>query len=461
LVRLFEKHPGVVLTIFGESLLLDEFKELKPFLNRIEIRQLVPLSLLQKEIARFDINIAPLELKPFCHAKSELKYFEAALLEIPTIASQTITFQNIIDHGKNGFLAQSANEWFNLLEMLVNDKKIRDRTGRNAFTHVLWHFSPQQRMHATFSLLEKTWLNKNTSLKHQDLWTKASLFKQDSFIYGPAKMEVWPKIRKYTIIKEYAKGKYSAAGAVIPLYNYQDYIIEALESVKNQSLKPIDLVVVDDCSTDQSSELTLAWFESNHQHFNRCALLRNDINFGLGATRNTGIDFIQSQYIMLLDADNVLLPTCMEECLAEIKNSGASMVYPGMEIISQTGKVMNNSSSGFYLSNSNWDPERLSTGNYIDAMSMISIAAWAKTGGFSVDFKNQGWEDYEFWLRFVEHGLFGVHLQKILAKYRRHNESMLRHETIESYNAKFDEVKALHAWIKYSKPEFSTDNEHQ
>ena len=68
----------------------------------------VPLETLPVELARLDVNLAPLEVgNPFCEAKSELKFFEAALVDVPTVASPTEPYRASIRHGETGFLADT------------------------------------------------------------------------------------------------------------------------------------------------------------------------------------------------------------------------------------------------------------------------------------------------------------------------------------------------------------------
>ncbi len=79
-----------------------------------------------KKLIRFaaenTINIAPLEVaNPFCHAKSELKYFEAAIAGVPTVASPTDTFRRCIDSGVNGLLADGEEEWYTAFHTLLDD----------------------------------------------------------------------------------------------------------------------------------------------------------------------------------------------------------------------------------------------------------------------------------------------------------------------------------------------------
>ena len=89
IAALLDQLPSVMLTVVGH-LDLDEFPELTGKRDRIETRPLVPHRELLNEYARLDVNLAPLECGnlrfPFCEGKSELKYFEAALVKVPTVA---------------------------------------------------------------------------------------------------------------------------------------------------------------------------------------------------------------------------------------------------------------------------------------------------------------------------------------------------------------------------------------
>ena len=92
----------------------------------------------------FDINLAPLESgNPFCDAKSEIKYTEAALLGLPTMASRVGAYEFAIRDGENGFLAGDTDEWTIKLEQLINDSGLRSRMGRAARVDVLARYAPK------------------------------------------------------------------------------------------------------------------------------------------------------------------------------------------------------------------------------------------------------------------------------------------------------------------------------
>ena len=141
LMTLLRDAPNVRLMVVGD-LDLDEFPGLAPFAEHIEILPLRNWRELPAAIAGIDINLIPLELTPFNEGKSNLKYFEAGLLKVPSIASPTRILRESITHEHNGLLARTTEEWYDGLQSLVARTDWRQRLGQNAFDHVLRHYAP-------------------------------------------------------------------------------------------------------------------------------------------------------------------------------------------------------------------------------------------------------------------------------------------------------------------------------
>jgi len=142
LVRLLDEFPSVGLLITG-YFNLTEFPEFDRFQDRVETRPAVDWRLLPSEIARADINLIPLKINDFTEAKSNLKYYEAALLKVPSVASPTGVYVSCITHGVNGFLARSHAEWFEALRALIIDPQLREQMGERARRHVLATYVPR------------------------------------------------------------------------------------------------------------------------------------------------------------------------------------------------------------------------------------------------------------------------------------------------------------------------------
>lgn len=117
IARLMDEDATVWLRIVGY---LDVPPELQRHRARIEYLPLQDFINLQREIGAVEINLVPLQDNPFTNCKSELKWFEAAIAGALTIASPTLAYRGIIDHGRNGWLAR-AHTWEAVLrEVLVS-----------------------------------------------------------------------------------------------------------------------------------------------------------------------------------------------------------------------------------------------------------------------------------------------------------------------------------------------------
>lgn len=114
----------------------------------------VPWRELPARLAMLDINLAPLVPEsPFNQAKSEIKYMEAALVGVPTIASPTDAFSHAIVPGQNGFLADRPEEWQSLLEQLISSAPMREAIGAAGRQHALDNYAPWTRGRAMVETL--------------------------------------------------------------------------------------------------------------------------------------------------------------------------------------------------------------------------------------------------------------------------------------------------------------------
>ncbi|MEI7749575.1 MAG: glycosyltransferase [Candidatus Moraniibacteriota bacterium] len=130
LLRLLEKYSNLRLLLVGPLTIDDRFNA---FPDRIERMHYVPRKQHFGNIARTDIIIAPLEIgNPFCEGKSELKFFEAGILGVPTVACATQTYREAITDGVDGFVAADEAQWEEKLERLITDSDLRKRIGEQA-----------------------------------------------------------------------------------------------------------------------------------------------------------------------------------------------------------------------------------------------------------------------------------------------------------------------------------------
>lgn len=121
LIKFLDKHEEAILKVVGYMKFSKKMQDLVDA-GRVQIMQPVDYLKLQKLVSEVDVNIAPLLVNDFTNCKSELKYFEAAIVETTTIASPTYSFKLAIKDGKNGYLAKKG-EWYSKLEDLYGHSK--------------------------------------------------------------------------------------------------------------------------------------------------------------------------------------------------------------------------------------------------------------------------------------------------------------------------------------------------
>lgn len=125
--ELLEENKNLILMVVGPLKLGEDFSG---FSDQIERFDFVSIKKLPELILRCDINIAPLEIdNPFCQAKSGLKFFEAGILGIPTVATATDSFCRMIKNGQTGFCVKNLVEWKEVLKKLIDEKELRKKVG--------------------------------------------------------------------------------------------------------------------------------------------------------------------------------------------------------------------------------------------------------------------------------------------------------------------------------------------
>ncbi|AFZ20917.1 rhamnosyltransferase WsaF family glycosyltransferase [Allocoleopsis franciscana] len=134
LSSILKEFPDVRLMVVGH---LDIPEELQPFSSQIEKFPFLPWQDLPGLYRKVTINLAPLEKNnDFTESKSELKYFEAGLVSVPTVASNWGAFRVGITDGVNGRLCSNPQEWENALRELITNPKLRQEMGQKAFDDV-------------------------------------------------------------------------------------------------------------------------------------------------------------------------------------------------------------------------------------------------------------------------------------------------------------------------------------
>lgn len=194
---------------------------------------------------------------------------------------------------------------------------------------------------------------------------------------------------------------------VIPLYNEERFAAEAISSALNQSVRELQVVIVDDGSTDGTPEV-IAGFDDP-----RIDVVRQE-NRGLAAARNAGIERARAEYIGLLDGDDLFMPEYAATMIAALdSNPGAGFAFvDGWRYVESEARFRR--ASAYELNGGPAelpdDPERmldaLLENNFVLALSTLRRSAFDAVGGFEENLRSC--EDYDLWLRMLIAGYSGI-----------------------------------------------------
>ena len=203
---------------------------------------------------------------------------------------------------------------------------------------------------------------------------------------------------------------------IVTLFDYARVVTETLASIVASQDVDLEIVVIDDHSTDDGRAV-VAEFVAAHPDI-PMLLLGSDVNRGLPASRNLVIGEARADKVMVMDADNLVYPNALR-ILADALDADpeAAFAYSTLEEFGVAPGVRSAMA---------WNPEWLCERNYIDAQAMLRRSAWERHGGYRVsDELVFGWEDWELWLRMAAAGEHGVHVPRMLGRYRTQEQSML------------------------------------
>jgi cellulose synthase/poly-beta-1,6-N-acetylglucosamine synthase-like glycosyltransferase len=201
------------------------------------------------------------------------------------------------------------------------------------------------------------------------------------------------------------------------LYDYEDHVVDALESLRRSHIDSWEVIVVDDGSSDRSAERVERWIADHGDA--AAVLLRHPINLGLGPTRNDALGWARGEFCFVLDADNEIYPHCLGRLIEALEaDPGAAFAYGILERF-RAGQPIG------LLNTLPWEPSRLRLGNYIDAMALIRTRILRdECDGYARDLRLYGAEDFDLWCRLAESGHHAAFVPEIVARYRTTQHSM-------------------------------------
>lgn len=201
---------------------------------------------------------------------------------------------------------------------------------------------------------------------------------------------------------------------ITPVYNAEKVIGVTLESIFAQTYKQIEIVLVDDCSSDNSQEVIRNYM----QYHPEIVYFKQPTNQGAGAARNKALELARGQYVAFLDADDLWLPEKIEKQIKLLKDKNGAFSYTAIEMIDAEGnivkkkrKVKESINYRFLLRNT-----MIATSTVVVDRSVL--------GDFRMPLRRGG-QDYATWLMLLRSGTIAYGIDEVLEQYRVGNKNSL------------------------------------
>lgn len=218
---------------------------------------------------------------------------------------------------------------------------------------------------------------------------------------------------------------------VVITYNFEKYILETLNSIKDQTYKNIELIISDDNSNDNTKFIVEKWIEKNKEEFREIIFLKNSINQGVTKNINIGVRRSTGEWVKIIAGDDILEKNAISNYIESIKNNKLiNIVFGQAQSFNDTfnksnfGKVLPaKDEEKFFFKTIEQQKKWLLKGNPIPApTSFIRRKLLEKNNYFDERFKMV--EDYPFWFKIVNGGEKIYYLKKITVFYRKISTSV-------------------------------------
>ena len=215
-----------------------------------------------------------------------------------------------------------------------------------------------------------------------------------------------------------AKSDKPTVSIIMPVYNAEKYIAEAITSVIRQSFTDWKLIVVDDCSEDRSAEIARRLADTD----TRISICINDKNHGAAGSRNKGIALADGEWTAFLDCDDIWRADKLEKQLALAEKTGAGLIYTSYSLFCDEG---GNRKSKNYMVPAEVTYRSMLRENYIGCSTVMVKRALLDEHRFSEALHH---EDYALWLELLKSGVKAAGYREVLADWRITPDSRSAHK---------------------------------
>jgi glycosyltransferase EpsE len=194
---------------------------------------------------------------------------------------------------------------------------------------------------------------------------------------------------------------------IMAVYNCENTIDAAIESILNQTYTNFEFIICDDCSTDSTYHKVLSYKD---KHPDKIIAIKNNMNSKLSFSLNHCLEYVTGEYVARMDGDDISLPDRFEQQVNFLENHPEYMVVGcNMQRFDDVGKY------GVVKVPARPDKYVLKTSvPFCHATIMMRKTAYEKLGGYTVSKRTVRGQDRDMWFRFYAEGFNGANLQEAL-----------------------------------------------
>ena len=230
---------------------------------------------------------------------------------------------------------------------------------------------------------------------------------------------------------------------IVITYNSSKYVLETLESAKAQTYQNIELIVSDDCSTDNTVEICNDWLDANKERFTSIKLITFKVNTGVAPNCNRGVKASSAKWIKIIAGDDILLENCIKDNIDFIKTRKDCVWVCSKLFIKSNGSLSQENHTrlirALKINTQNEYIKQMLILDFISSPSVfISKDIIVKNGFFNEQIPMM--EDTPFWLKLFQNGysLDFLNKETVIYRYSESSISQYANKVINSsfYNSK-------------------------
>jgi glycosyltransferase involved in cell wall biosynthesis len=312
--------------------------------------------------------------------------FEAMAMAMPIVAPALPGIRELLDAEDDGLIVDQAavDDYVDALAKLAADPKARAAAGAALRERARSHFSV-----------------KEMAERHGAIYEMLATARPRSEVVEPPPL---PEPIRFLDRPAIARPLVSV---LIPHYNQSHFLRECLDSVEAQSYPSLEVVIVDDASTEAGAAEVLAESETR----DRVKVVRLEENGGPSRARNAGLEHCEGRYILPLDADNLLSPDAISALVDQLNSAGEDVgfIYPNLDYFGNRDEYHEAPPYNLYT---------LLHANFCDTCSLLDRTIFDAGVRYHSGIK-LGHEDWEFALQLAARGVRGEPAYKRTVRYRK------------------------------------------